>query len=335
MLFCRPQPFTVRTTELSQLLRLKRASLMNIIQTNIEDGRIIMNNLFQVYIQKLVGPLLKFYIKKVDLLGKEAYKLSMHLQKLKGMESLGFEYPCMNHGDYYSESLEEGRIGRSCSHDGCEDNKHADAQMQEQKDINLPETYATKQNKFCSDLCDGFAAHEKSMAEDGETALHAAVSWGHLEMVKILLEKGANVNKPDARGLTPKALAEQQGNRNIYELLQRYEDRRKTDEHRIELSGPEIADYTGNCHIKCRNHGLPSNLSFHSQNASNSRNAPQPLNSSYFSNPSYSCMNNLTKKRATIYLQSQDQPASKNKLGKVIILPDSISELLRVAGKFC
>lgn len=47
----RPQPYTVRTTELSQILRLKRTSLMSIIQANMEDGRITMNNLFLVCIQ--------------------------------------------------------------------------------------------------------------------------------------------------------------------------------------------------------------------------------------------------------------------------------------------
>ncbi|ONK81092.1 uncharacterized protein A4U43_C01F25190 [Asparagus officinalis] len=43
----KPQPFTVRTTELSQILRLSRTTLMNIIQENKEDGNIVMNNLFQ------------------------------------------------------------------------------------------------------------------------------------------------------------------------------------------------------------------------------------------------------------------------------------------------
>ena len=45
----RPQSLTVRTSELSQILRLSRTSLMNAIQANIEDGHVIMNNLFKVY----------------------------------------------------------------------------------------------------------------------------------------------------------------------------------------------------------------------------------------------------------------------------------------------
>ncbi|XP_020596409.1 potassium channel KAT3-like [Phalaenopsis equestris] len=41
------QPYTARTTELSQILRLNKAILKNIIQDNKEDGIIIMSNLFQ------------------------------------------------------------------------------------------------------------------------------------------------------------------------------------------------------------------------------------------------------------------------------------------------
>ncbi|RID60478.1 hypothetical protein BRARA_F03631 [Brassica rapa] len=42
----RPQPFTVRTTELSQILRISRTSLMSAMHAHAEDGRVIMNNLF-------------------------------------------------------------------------------------------------------------------------------------------------------------------------------------------------------------------------------------------------------------------------------------------------
>lgn len=45
VLFGRPQPFSVRTTEISQILRLSRTSLMNILRANPEDERIVMNNL--------------------------------------------------------------------------------------------------------------------------------------------------------------------------------------------------------------------------------------------------------------------------------------------------
>ncbi|MCI13127.1 potassium channel KAT1-like, partial [Trifolium medium] len=40
-----PQPFTVRTTELSQILRLNSTSLMNVLQANPGDAQIVMDNL--------------------------------------------------------------------------------------------------------------------------------------------------------------------------------------------------------------------------------------------------------------------------------------------------
>ena len=47
----RPQPFTVRTTEVSQLLRLNRTALMNMLQANAEDKHVTLDNLFQVMLQ--------------------------------------------------------------------------------------------------------------------------------------------------------------------------------------------------------------------------------------------------------------------------------------------
>lgn len=48
VLYNKQQPFTVRTKELSQILRLSRTSLMNAIQANPEAAPIIMSNLFMV-----------------------------------------------------------------------------------------------------------------------------------------------------------------------------------------------------------------------------------------------------------------------------------------------
>lgn len=45
----RPQPFTVRTKRLCQLLRLNRTSFLNLVQASVGDGTIIINNLLQVW----------------------------------------------------------------------------------------------------------------------------------------------------------------------------------------------------------------------------------------------------------------------------------------------
>ncbi|URD87663.1 Potassium channel [Musa troglodytarum] len=43
------QPFTIRTTELTQILRLNRTTLFNIIRQSRQDATIVMSNLFQVF----------------------------------------------------------------------------------------------------------------------------------------------------------------------------------------------------------------------------------------------------------------------------------------------
>lgn len=50
----KPQLFTVRTNRLCQLLRLDRTSFLNIVQSNVGDGTIIMNNILQVVINLAV-----------------------------------------------------------------------------------------------------------------------------------------------------------------------------------------------------------------------------------------------------------------------------------------
>jgi potassium channel len=44
----KPQPFTFRTTRLSQILRIARSKLMDIMRENGEDGQIIRSNFQQV-----------------------------------------------------------------------------------------------------------------------------------------------------------------------------------------------------------------------------------------------------------------------------------------------
>ncbi|KAF2164251.1 hypothetical protein M409DRAFT_37098, partial [Zasmidium cellare ATCC 36951] len=61
--------------------------------------------------------------------------------------------------------------------------------------------------------------------EEGEiraTALHYAVSWGHLEMTKLLLDNGAEIDHATGQGWTPLLVAAQNGDRNIAAVLVDY-----------------------------------------------------------------------------------------------------------------
>ncbi|KAI3710060.1 hypothetical protein L2E82_39833 [Cichorium intybus] len=148
-------------------------------------------------------------------------------------------------------------------------------------------------------------------SEEGQSALHVAVKKGHLEMVRLLLEGGANVNKPDLRGCTPKSLAQQQGNKSIHNLLLSHENKR--NEHKIEFLEPETTNSTpGNWY-------LPRD----------------PCCSTSSSDPASSSTSQKVKKstrRVTIHAKFK-MKASENQLPKLVILPDSLEELLIVAGQ--
>jgi hypothetical protein len=44
-----PQPFTICTTKISQLLRVSTTVLKNIIEENKDDEQTVLNNIFQVF----------------------------------------------------------------------------------------------------------------------------------------------------------------------------------------------------------------------------------------------------------------------------------------------
>jgi ankyrin repeat protein len=52
------------------------------------------------------------------------------------------------------------------------------------------------------------------------TGLHKAVRAGHTEIVKLLLEKGADVNLKNVQGWTPLALAKEEDRKDITQLLE-------------------------------------------------------------------------------------------------------------------
>jgi ankyrin repeat protein len=65
--------------------------------------------------------------------------------------------------------------------------------------------------------CGGDVTQPKA---NGTTALHVAVCEGNMEIVKFLLDHGADIDKPDHDNWTPRALADQQGHEDIKTLFQ-------------------------------------------------------------------------------------------------------------------
>ncbi|KAM0054707.1 putative cyclic nucleotide-binding domain, potassium channel, voltage-dependent, EAG/ELK/ERG [Helianthus debilis subsp. tardiflorus] len=145
-------------------------------------------------------------------------------------------------------------------------------------------------------------------ADEGQTALHVAVNKGHLEMVKLLLEGGANVNKPDVSGCTPKSLAKQQENKSVYDLLLRHENTR--NEHKLEFMEHESINSTQtNRYLPTTNNDPSCSRSCHPDGK-----VKKPM------------------KRVTIHANFRKNTLEKQ-LPKLIVLPDSLEELFIIAGQ--
>ncbi|KAF7803177.1 Potassium channel KAT1 [Senna tora] len=254
VLYYRPQPFTVRTTELSQILRLSRTSLMNAVQANPEDAQIMMDNLFT---------------------------------RFKGPEDLGFEYPRTDSGLSSHEMLDGGTRRGSSSHT-CTNNSNGTSIMKE--------------------------GRYRDFTESGE-AVHDTTKKGDPDMVEILLERDATAKNPNVLGWTPKVPVEQQEDNTISGLMMNDENRKKLDAYRMELVARN--DPTRN-----RRHDSPRSVNF-------------PVEEAYtnFSSRSYNReMARCKMKRVTIHLLCDYSMTSQGH-GKLIILPDSLEELLKIAGQ--
>ncbi|XP_022879617.1 potassium channel KAT3-like isoform X2 [Olea europaea var. sylvestris] len=285
----KPQPFGVRTTDVSQILRVNRTTLLNILQTNPEDEHIIMNNLFK---------------------------------KLKTCRS--FDVEGQQDPRFFQSNLLNGAEGDCYVHAGYQDNPYSDRQEQGLRvEISNSDFVGRKQPRNAYDA-NRAQIGINSSAEDGETAPHVAVRQGHFEMVRILLEKGANVNKPDLRGWTPKALAEQRDYKGIHDLILRYEKKKKVDDHKVKFLGPEVAEKASSSHIEQTKNGAANYF-----NGSNRK--PMYVSSSNCFH--HSSLEVTARKRVTIHMKFPKKDISQKQHRKLIMLPESLDELFKIAGQ--
>ncbi|XP_075474327.1 potassium channel AKT1 isoform X1 [Primulina tabacum] len=256
----RPQLFTVRTKRLSQLLRLNRTTFLNIIQANVGDGTIIMNNLLQ-HLKELKDPMMEGVLLETEKMlarGRMDLPLTLCFAALRGDDLL--LHHLLKRGLDPNESDNNGRtalhIAASTGNENCAlllldfgadpNCRDSDgivplweAMVSMHKlvikllsdngakltsgDIGLYSCLAAEQNNL--DLikeiirCGGNVTRPRS---NGNTALHVSVGEGNVEIVKFLLEHGADIDKQDENGWSPRDLADQQGHDDIKQLFESY-----------------------------------------------------------------------------------------------------------------
>ncbi|CAL0334665.1 unnamed protein product [Lupinus luteus] len=278
-----PQPFTFQTSELSQILRLNRTSLMNVLQANPEDAQILMEN------------------------------LSM------GHKALDFLYPDTDPGLVLHEELDGSSTRRSSSH---ANHSHEHSLTREENYTNVGYSEASMLNVTNDD---GLIIKHNMIPQDGKRDLHAASHKGNLDMIEILLEREANAKIPN--GWTQRARVEKLKNKNIFGQILSCENEKKSDEHRIDFVESEILNLNSSDSTRNRKQYGIGSINF-------------PLEKKY-PNSKYSTNSNcpsnretarFIKKRVTIHLQCGCRGISQGQHGKLIILPDSIEELLKIGG---
>lgn len=166
---------------------------------------------------------------------------------------------------------------------------------------------------------------------NGQTALRAAVQKGHLEIIKILLERGAIMENPDASRWTPKALGEKHGEKGTIELLPSNEESRTrlAKHHEIEFAdmraatnGSVSSNHDTSGWGSCFQHSHVADMMTISWEKSDNHIVDRNTMKA-------------TNKRVTIYMNSQNTKTAREPIGKLINLPGSLEELLRIGGKYC
>nr|XP_043635151.1 potassium channel AKT1-like isoform X2 [Erigeron canadensis] len=253
----RPQLFTVRTKRLSQLLRLNRTTFLNIVQANVGDGTIIMNNLLQ-HLKDVDDPLMDGVLLETENMlahGRMDLPLSLCFATLRGDDLL--LQKLLKKGLDPNESDNNGRTALHIAASKGSENSvlllldyGADPSCKDSEgnvplweamignhemvvkvladngaslssgDVGQFSCIASEQNNL--NLLKKITRHGGDVTRsrnDGSTALHVAVCEGNIEIVKYLLDQGANIDQQDHQGWTPRDLADQQGHEDIKTLF--------------------------------------------------------------------------------------------------------------------
>ncbi|KAK4490946.1 hypothetical protein RD792_001667 [Penstemon davidsonii] len=265
----RPQLFTVRTKRLSQLLRLNRTAFLNILQANVGDGTIIMNNLLQ-NLKEQKDPVMQSILTDTEQLlaqgrtemplglcfaagrgddlllshllrrGLDPNELdnngrnALHIAATKG--SLECVLLLLDYGADPNRKDSEGNVplwdAILGKHDSVIKVLVDNGAKLSSGDVGQFACFAAEQNNL--DLLNEIVKYggDVTLLNDlGTTALHTAISEENIEIVRYLMEQGADIDKPDVHGWTARALADYQGHEEIKALFQ---TKKESNVHQID-----------------------------------------------------------------------------------------------------
>ncbi|KAL5074296.1 hypothetical protein RYX36_013280 [Vicia faba] len=262
----RPHPYTARAKRLSQVLRLSRTVFLNLINSSVGDGTVIMNNFLNHLQASTIPGMDVIFVETQAMLarGKTDLPIGTYFAAIRNDNKM-LEWLLRNGSDL----TEADRNGRTAMHVATSSgNEHgvtlllkfgADPNIKD-LDGNIPlweamigghksvEKILIKYGAslFCAEA--GYLAYSaaernsiellKELVElgvdvskpnkhGGSTALHAAVSEGNTEMVRLLLDQGADVDKKDGVGWTPRGLADHQGHEEIILIFQNIKEKKE------------------------------------------------------------------------------------------------------------
>lgn len=381
----RPQLFTVRTKRLCQLLRMNRTTFLNIVQANVGDGTIIMSNLLQ-HLKEMKNPIMEGVLLETEHMlarGRMDLPLTLCFATLRSDDLL--LHHLLKRGLDPNESDNNGRsalhIAASKGIENCVVlllDFGADPNSRDSEgNVPLWEAIMGKHESVIqllvnngAKLSAGDVGHFACVAVEqnnlsllkeivryggdvtlpkinGSSALHVAVCEDNIEIVKYLLDRGANVDQPDENNWTPRDLAEQQGHEDIKEL---FESRvmmrtRSVDPIPEERGVRFLGRFKSEPTITPASHGV----SFLGLDGSLGRSRPR-RRSNNFHNSLFGIMSAKQTNEHDVLLSANDSnvsvmttktyaprvtvccPEKGDNGGKLILLPQSFKELLQLGS---
>ncbi|XP_078149521.1 potassium channel AKT1-like [Carex rostrata] len=256
----KPQLFTVRTRTLTQLLRLNRAIFLNLIQSNVVEGTIIINNLLQHLKERTdMDPAISTVLKEIETMvtrGRLDMPLTLTFAVVRADFSLlqqllrrGLD-PNECDNDYHSPLHIAASMGNEqcvrlllqfgadpncrdaygkvplgeaiiASHETVAQVLFYNGATLSAEDSGVYACIAAEQNK--KGLLENIIKYGGDVSaknKDGDTALHKAVCDANIELVEFLLDNGCDMDTPNNYGLTPRQLADQQSHEDIKSLFE-------------------------------------------------------------------------------------------------------------------